>query len=335
MNISADNITARSQLLPVEKYLIILAMIIYPVLLLSKDNSVIDSSLWIVSSFIYFMGIYLYFGMCFLLHHKRNLIFYGISVLSLIIALTVSSSENIFMTITPIGMIIGASILSTRLSQKKIGQKEIYTIAIIFLASIFLIQIFAYLPGLGDSNSEVITLLLKQAETDLTATGYSKEQIDSYLFFFSKVLELALRLLPAMLVLGVLLQFSIGYIYFIYRVKKMSGLPINGISFPNWKMPFYIAPLLLIAMLGRIIGNPSVQMLTDNLLFILSVYYSITGFSLISFFLKKFRFSIWSKSAVYIILFLSQIIGYFFAVILGFIDSFLDFRKIDVSPVVK
>ena len=135
-------------------------------------------------------------------------------ILELYVAYYDAFTANMAITMTSLVMIIGASILSARLNQTKIRQREIYTLTILFLTSSFLFQVFVFLPDLTHFNSQAIIPMLKLLETDLISIGFSKELIESTLLLISKSIEIIFRIFPAMIVLGILMQYSIAYIYF-------------------------------------------------------------------------------------------------------------------------
>ena len=69
------------------------------------------------------------------------------------------------------------------------------------------------------------------------------------------------------------------------------------------------------------------MLVADNLLLILAVFYSVTGIALMEFFMKKFYVSMLGRILIYILLFLSHVIGFALLAFLGFVDSFYDWRR--------
>ena len=141
--------------------------------------------------------------------------------------------------------------------------------------------------------------------------------------------------MPSMIAMDVIVKFSIGFLFFNFRLSRKYKTEDKIGMFPEWKMPVYIAPFLIAAIFARLFGGETLTIVADNILAILSVYYSLTGLSLISFYIKKFQLSVWLKYAFYLFIFLTQLIGYLIFVILGFVDSLVDWRRLENRVVVK
>ncbi|MCH9024616.1 MAG: DUF2232 domain-containing protein [candidate division Zixibacteria bacterium] len=173
------------------------------------------------------------------------------------------------------------------------------------------------------TSSEEIAQLILETEPALSASGYSAEnagQIKEFLSFF-------LRVLPALTVMSIIMQFALGFWLFarwqFIRGNKNLKLP----PFSSWRIPFSFTPLVLSGVLLRLFGNDSMTIIADNLLLILTLLYSLTGISLLGFLMQKSRLGIYLKLIIYLMIFLSHIYGMAFLALLGFVDSFFDWRQ--------
>lgn len=85
---------------------------------------------------------------------------------------------------------------------------------------------------------------------------------------------------------------------------------------------------MIIVILMRLFGGELLKVIADNGLAILVVYYCVAGLALMEYYLRKLRVSRLMKTLFYIFLFLTQLAGFFVAALVGFVDSFADWRKV-------
>ena len=76
----------------------------------------------------------------------------------------------------------------------------------------------------------------------------------------------------------------------------------------------------------RLLGGESMKIVADNLLIGVGVIYLIMGMALIESFMRRTHFGWVGRLFVYVALFLAQIIGLLVVALLGFIDSYVDWR---------
>ena len=102
---------------------------------------------------------------------------------------------------------------------------------------------------------------------------------------------------------------------------------MTGVQKCALPISFYVSFILLIGAGMRFLGTDTITQIGDNVLVFLAVFYSISGLSLIEYYLKKLKLPPFVKFSFYLLLFITQLIGFFVAVFAGFIDSFKDFRN--------
>ena len=310
-------------------YIIAAAIVFFAMLSFGVINESTNTLLvLLVNIVLYFLVISLYFGVSLLAYHRRNYLLWGSGLVAFITGYLGSGLTNIWMLITGLSMILFASAIVGRLSYKQTPQLKIY---IISLLAVVVFAVGFYAPVWGDLMKSIgrwSELFLVETRQNLAAMGYSAESIADSISSTKKVFSLIVHLTPTFLVLGSVMQFSIGYVIFLaYIDRKYSGRK-RLYPFLYWKMPFGIMPVLTAALLMRFFGSEVVARIADNILAFLSVYYSITGLALIEFYLREFKFSKFLRVFFYISLFLTQFIGFFVAALLGLIDSFIDWRKV-------
>ena len=117
------------------------------------------------------------------------------------------------------------------------------------------------------------------------------------------------------------------------RPGPVAGNPIRLEPFSRWKVPFSVTPVFLVAAVGRLAGGDIITLVADNVLLVLSIYYCVGGLALLEYGLKRFKMPMFVKIVFYIMLTLSGVLGYVAIVLVGFVDSFADWRKVNESPI--
>ena len=81
------------------------------------------------------------------------------------------------------------------------------------------------------------------------------------------------------------------------------------------------------------VGGETITLVADNVLLAMSIYYCVGGLALLAHGLKRFKLPLFVKVMFYIMLTLSGVLGYIVIVLVGFIDSFADWRKVNEPPI--
>jgi hypothetical protein len=174
--------------------------------------------------------------------------------------------------------------------------------------------------------------MLSDLQTSLTAAGYGAQESQDFLERAKKALDMTTRVLPAATIMNVVAQFSIGFLWFLGRRVPSTVVSGRLLPFVCWKLPFSLTPVVVLAILARLLGNDTLKLVSDNVLLSLSIFYCVAGLSLIEWGLGRLKMTTGIKVLFYIMLTLTGLIGYFVAVVLGFVDSFADWRKVS-APV--
>ena len=167
---------------------------------------------------------------------------------------------------------------------------------------------------------------VKDVEAAMTMGGASAAKVARYTEAWQGIVDLVVRLLPASTILNPMLQFSVGFLWF-------SGVTVRGVSgesgirpFTEWRSPFALTVPLVAALAARLLGGETAKLIADNCLVILTLFYAVTGLALIEHSLRKMGLPKAMRFAAYLLLFLLQVAGFFLTALLGFIDSFVDWR---------
>jgi len=134
------------------------------------------------------------------------------------------------------------------------------------------------------------------------------------------------RIIPASMVMITVIPLSIGFLLVYYRAITDPELKQRVLDFTRWKVPFALTPVVIVAVLMRLLGGEGLQIVADNLILILAIYYVVGGLSLVEYGLKRFQLSLAMRIVFYILFLFTGVVGFAMSAIAGFIDSFADIR---------
>lgn len=283
----------------------------------------------LISMVDYFLIVFLYYGIATLAFQKHTWLLWGSAVAIYVIAYMFTGISTVWVVLSEWSMILFGGVVIGRLTLKHLEHKKVYTFGMIAVI-IFALAMFAPLWNLVMTDfSSFANEMIESGKQTLPSAGYSAEEVATLLTSFDKVIGFITRIIPALLILGSVFQFSIGYLLFAFLLQRKYPASRPVMPFTLWKMPFYVTVILLMGAVMHFFGNEPLKQIGDNILTFLSVFYCIFGLSLIEHYLRRFKMHPVFRLGFYILLFLTQMVGFFVAVFLGFIDSFKDFRNIE------
>jgi hypothetical protein len=294
------------------------------------------SWLWplVMSAGSYALVIYLFFGIARLSFEGRTAMLLVAGLIAMVLSLAVSGFTSVWMTTIGWAVLISAGLVVGRMTLDRRGPGRVYIVGVVAVAVLSLVQ---WLPSLADvlSVSQAsLSTMAESARPGLLASGYTVEQTDRLLADFAGMLQAVLRLMPAALIMGVIGQFTLGYFLFSRWLSARDASHQLAV-FSQWKMPFMFTPILMLAIVLRLLGGDDIRLVADNSLAILAVFYCATGLALVEFVLKRARTTRFVKILFYVLLFFTQILGFMVTAVLGFVDSFVDWRKLSVQQTAK
>jgi lipid-A-disaccharide synthase-like uncharacterized protein len=274
----------------------------------------------------YVLVIYLYFGFIRVVYRGSALAVWLIGVAGAILtALTASATPwpmvMKWLLLTVAGHAVG------RFYRAGMANGRVYIIGALVVTAVAIAQWAPAWSQVVEALNAAKAGFVEDARASMVAAGFTPERVSSTLADFDRGMRLVIRLAPAGILMSSLMQFSVGFLIF---ARWLGAREAHRKMFPVslWKMPFGLTPVLMAAILARFVFADDVRMLADNVLAVLSVYYCLGGLALIEHALAKLRLTRGVKVAFYILLFLTQVIGFVITAMLGFIDSFADWRKV-------
>jgi len=317
-------------------YLIVLAMIIYSALAFGNIGA---ASGYVVPLLIgvitYFMSIYIFYGITWLAYKRSTTLLWTGVASAVIVGYFMSGLDNAWILLTGWGMLFFGGVVAGRLNTTGHRQLNIYIICAVVVGTFLTAQFLPVWSGIIEMAREAVENMLSQGEESFIAMGYSVEAARENVEYARKMMNVMTRLIPASMILSALIQFTAGYLFFLYRLQKHLDEKQRLTPFYLWKVPFGMTPVILITILMRFWGNDTFVLVADNILAVLAVYYCVSGLSLIEYFLKKLNFSKVLRFLFYFMLFFTQLAGLSLTVLLGFIDSFANWRKVGAAQEVN
>ncbi len=317
----------------VEPYVILTAMILYPVLAglaLSSLGAVAVTA----STVAYMLSIYTVYGIARLAFVGRNYLLWSGAAMAFVAGYFITGTNGLWHLLMAWGLILFAGLFVGRMSAAGRNPLSVY------LAGLLVAVFFAvayYVPQFGQLMSAALAWsekFMEEITQGLINLGYGADAVRQNLESTKEMLKVVVRLLPAMLILSAVLPFTLGYLIFAYRMGEKGYSRMKLARFERWKMPFAVMPVVIVVVLLRLLSSGNVALVADNILAGLAFYYVITGLALTEFYLRRYL-PTFLRVMFYISFFMSQFIGLFFSAImlliialLGFVDSFLDWRKV-------
>ncbi|MCP4684352.1 MAG: DUF2232 domain-containing protein [bacterium] len=187
-------------------------------------------------------------------------------------------------------------------------------------------------PLLMQTFSDSLVEMSDQAKEIMVASGYHEDVAEEAAKRARSMMDIVIKLIPTGTVMNVVTQFSVGFLWLLYRGAPGSVAAGELRPFGLWKAPFGLTPVMIVGILAMQFGGETLNLMGINALAALSLFYCVTGLSLLEHFLSRLAVPLWFKVMFYIVFALSGLIGYFGAVLLGFVDSFADWRKVSAGP---
>ena len=283
----------------------------------------------------YLVAMYLYYGIARLAFSRRTWSLLIAAAVAIALSLAVVQSDRTWLLLIGWSMLLVTGYQAGYLTRRGYRTRTVYITAV---ASLTVLGSAMYLPlwlEMFRSSPEHIQTLVEEVRRQMSVIGESEERTRQMAEVFRKLAAVVFRLAPAAMVLSVVAQFTIGYLLFARWIDRFSLSKPQLEPFRYWKMPYGFIPIVALAALTRLVGSEPVQIVSDNVLLMLGVFYMVTGLALVEYGVRKAQFSRFMKVLLYIFLALlplvlppvGLIIGGTIA-LLGFADSFADWRRV-------
>lgn len=308
------------------------AMLLYPALKVGAFVPEGSMLMAVLSSILaYFLAMYLYYSIADLAYHRRTLPLWLGGLGGALLAALLTGGADVALIVTSWSSVWLVAMVAGRLTLARRARTTVYVVGFLLLAALALIELLPrwettmlYLAGVSST-------MQSDLQNSMLANGYTPEMVQSYGDALRRLLDVLIRLTPTSVIMSAVTQFSLGYLLFLHANAR-ADRPETGVdNFVFWKMPFAFAPLLIAAILTRLWGTETLRLVADNGLAMLAFFYCVTGLSVIEYYLRKFGVTRLFRIMFFLLLILTQFVGLAVAVLLGFIDSFADWRKLNTA----
>jgi len=275
----------------------------------------------------YFLGIYLIRGIAVAAAEGRSVFMIVTGALVALLSVVFTHPQQLLMMeVNWAAMVISGLVIGRRALVER-SQLALYFWGLSVVVIGGLITWAPHWSTIMQAFSDNIGEVAVSLKETLIGLGYGEAVAEESVTSIRHMMETVTKLVPTGTVMNIVAQFSVAFLWFLYR-----GVPGHAAvgelkQFTLWKAPFALTPFLIVAILAYLFGGETLNLAAVNVLAALSIFYCVTGLSLMEHLLSRLKVPLWFKVMFYIVLTLSGLIGYFGAALLGFIDSFADWRK--------
>jgi uncharacterized protein YybS (DUF2232 family) len=311
----------------VGQYLMAATIPVYVALLFGgRDSELSMAAAVVLAAVTYFVSICVYFFTAWLTRSGQSILLWVSSVLAAGFGFMLVGIEGIWALLTGLSMVLFGGVLVGRLSAAGQAPSRVYLLGTLAVGFFAVAQFWPVWSPLMQAAREASQVALGELEVMLQSVGYNQTTVAEILDRSNLMFGLLIRVIPAFTILGSLVPFTAGYLWYTYRVQRADPTQEGVVPFTTWRVPFVITPVVILAVLARLLGGEAVALVADNLLVILALYYGVSGLSLLEYFLRRLRLSFFVRALFYLLLFFTQLVGLLAMAVLGFIDSFADWR---------
>ncbi len=314
-------------------YPVLVAMPIYSVVAYIGTGGYAIGVVTVLASLLaYFLTMYIYFGIARLAYeHRYRLLAVG-AASAVIIACILAGPADLAFPLCGWAMLLLAGVVTGRLTRRRYRQGQVYIIGALVVTGLFTLQSISLWTEFLAVAPDLVDNLTAQLQQLLGSQGHNPEVVRESVDQSRQAFNIVIRLFPALTVMGTLIQFSVGYLAFSRWVCRRES-SLVWVPPLYWKVPFGFSVVVMAAILLRLLGGDSLQTVGDNVLAVLATYYCVAGLALIEYFIRKLRVSRLMKVLFYLLLLLTQLMGFLVVALAGFIDSFADWRRVQLQKV--
>ncbi|MBU8932784.1 MAG: YybS family protein [candidate division Zixibacteria bacterium] len=315
---------------------VVAAMLLYSVTLYGGSAEGTSLLVAVVAApVIYVLAMYLIYGIARLTYQRQTLWLWGGAMGAVGLSMVLTDGTQLPVILAGWGVILSAGVVSGQLTIRGVRPRMVVTSTLIVMSVFAIAQFYMLWQEVLGTSQETIATLVEEARRQLSVIGESPERIREGLESFELMMSIAMRLVPAEMLLGTAAQFTVGYLLFLRWIEKNRLAPPQIEPFRFWKIPFLLMPAVLLFAVLRLLGGDGLSIVADNGLAVLAVLYSVAGLALVEYYLRKMQLSTFMRVLFYVMLFLLPLVSLTGSLVLGvaialggFVDSFADWRKI-------
>jgi len=201
------------------------------------------------------------------------------------------------------------------------GLMLIIGFAILILISLFQgVGVFELVSNYLQSNLRAAFLIYENKDVD-------QERLLQLQEYIKIVANIMMKIYPALVILGT------GFIVWFNVIASKPLFRLGNLPYPDfgptdrWRAPEHMVWGLIAAGFSLFLPVGGIKLVGVNALVVMSAIYAFQGFSIVLFYLNKYRVPFWIRFGVYFLIVFQQIFVVGLA-LAGIFDQWVDFRKI-------
>ena len=334
MSAAPDSNITDSTRRPPALWPVLIGIVVYPLLRFggpSLGNGLLVNVIPVALA--YALAIYLYYGIPGLAYRR---VIWPVAIAafaSVVVSIATIDSHYVAQGILELAAVVIAGGLTGLLTRTGRHPIQTYVVSAVIVSGL---AVLFYLPlwsGIMKDMTKFLDELATASEEMVAAGGATPQEVTEYGERISKLIPVIVTLLPAVTIMTMVIQYSLGFLLFFARAATDNPHRKSVLSFTGWRVPFEFVPAVIVLVLMRLFAGETPRLIADNGIFILSLFYCIGGLSLVEFYLKRWRLTLPFRIVFYTFLFLTGFVGFIVTAIVGFIDSFADWRSRSESEI--
>jgi hypothetical protein len=276
----------------------------------------------------YLLTIYLFYGIAYLSFRDHWYVLLGASLGAVIFSFLLSGIHNVGDIVYHWGTVLTVGIVTGRLAENRLTGRTLYFVGLILVSVFGVLWLIPQWPRLYQAALAVRGDLLTGLHADSTLSFLGTDFLNRYSGMIDRWSTIVIRLLPLVIIMNSIMQYSIGVLWFASVHSAETGRRQSPMrSFIYWRMPAAALLLVLAAVTTRFVSADMIQLAADNLLAALSIFYCLVGFSVLEYHLRRSNVHWCLKTIAYLLLIPTGLFGLAALVGLGLVNNLYDWRK--------
>ncbi|MCK4373370.1 MAG: DUF2232 domain-containing protein, partial [candidate division Zixibacteria bacterium] len=174
----------------------------------------------LISTILYFAAIYFFYGIAELAFEGHTNLLWSSAVAAFVLGFLAAGLTDIWSVLTGCSMFLLGGVIVGRMCRDGHSPGRTYLIGAAVVALFFTAQLFSYWVPMMDQTSKEVPRVLAEMEPIYRSLGSTEETTQDVLTQAGKLFALLVRLIPAFTVLGVLVEFGLGFLVFAWVVNR-------------------------------------------------------------------------------------------------------------------
>lgn len=274
----------------------------------------------------YFLTVYLYMGIATLMYYQNHALLWSALPVAIVVGILISGPGQMAITAVEWSMLTAGGVMTGKLLRRSGNIRLAYMSGAFVVGLAALIWLNLQWELLHEAVRLAGNSLIELAQS--AALGQGESLSDERSNEIARMIEMIIRLLPAIVAVTHLVQYTLGGMGFFVSIARCDKSAPRPAPFSQWSMPFWVMTIIPLSLFLRFAAGDMVAMVVDNILLVLTLFYSVVGMSLMQFFLRQLRLSGAWRVVFYLLLIPTGVVGYLLIALAGLMDSFFDWRKL-------